>query len=308
MHHAVEDVVNAEIKIGIDSHCLDMNEKETHEIAMDADINVVNSWVPNEVREKGGKIVWVAHGTPEHCFQQAVEHGLHKGYIATDPWMQVLYWIQNSDALVTHWPRHQALWSQFCDKRSWVDLVPMGVNKEFWATGSSSGKWLGVPSIFTAENAHNIKWPLDLVYAWPWVMKAVPNSRLHMHYLPHDQHRWWFPFLYGNGTLYGTFASGLRFTGTDLRNCFNSADYYIGLVKYGDFNRICLEAKASGCKTISFVGNEYSDYWLPEGDQRIIAKELIKILKDEVEPRESLPVPDISETAEAMKKIYERIL
>jgi hypothetical protein len=100
----------------------------------------------------------------------------------------------------------------------------------------------------------------------------------------------------------------------DLRNVFNSVDYYIGLVRYGDFNRISMEAKASGCKLISYTGNPYADYWLPEGDQRTMAGELIKILKGEVKPRANqtlepiLEVPDISETAAEMIKIYEGLI
>lgn len=308
MHHATQDVVNAERELGIDSHIVETDSIEDHELAMDADVHVVNSWLPNNVRDQGGKIVWVAHGTPEHCFQQAVEFQTHRGYAANNTWMQVQYWIQNSDALVTYWPRHKKLWEQFCDKRSWVDLVPMGVDKDFWSEGESLGKWVGSPSVFTAENAHNIKWPLDLFYAWPWVMKEIPDSRLHAHYLPQDQHKFWFPFLYRNGTLYGAYATALKYSGVDLRNAFKSSDFYVGLVRYGDFNRMCFEAKASGAKVISYAGNEYSDYWVPEGDQEIIARHLIDIFKGNVEPRKTLDIPSISETAKAMIKIYERIL
>lgn len=82
-----------------------------------------------------------------------------------------------------------------------------------------------------------------------------------------------------------------------------------GLVRYGDHNRLSLEANASGCKTISYKGNVYSSYWIDEGDQREMAKRLIAILKGEVEPRpDKREVADISITAQAMKEIYESIL
>ncbi len=52
-----------------------------------------------------------------------------------------------------------------------------------------------------------------------------------------------------------------------------------------------------------------ADYWLPEGDQRVMAEGLVKILNGEAEPRkDKQPVPDIKVTAEAMLKIYEGIL
>ena len=68
-----------------------------------------------------------------------------------------------------------------------------------------------------------------------------------------------------------------------------------------------LESNACGAKTISYSGNEYSDFWLPEGDQRETAKLLLGILKGDVSPREKRPVEDIKNTALAMKAIYERI-
>jgi hypothetical protein len=68
-----------------------------------------------------------------------------------------------------------------------------------------------------------------------------------------------------------------------------------------------LESNACGTKTISYTGNEYSDFWLPEGDQREIAKLLLSILKGDVAPREKRPVEDVSVTAQGMKALYERI-
>ena len=94
---------------------------------------------------------------------------------------------------------------------------------------------------------------------------------------------------------------------TNLRNALCSTDYFIGLVRYGDANRLSLEANACGAKMITYAGNEYSDYWLHEGDQREIAKELLAILKGDVEPRKKLQASNVMETAAAMKNIYERI-
>jgi hypothetical protein len=88
---------------------------------------------------------------------------------------------------------------------------------------------------------------------------------------------------------------------------FKSVDFVLGLVRYGDFNQLSLQANAAGAKTISYRGNEYADYWVTEGDQREIAKELTSILKGEVAPRTKTPVPDIAETAAAMKAIYETL-
>jgi len=102
-------------------------------------------------------------------------------------------------------------------------------------------------------------------------------------------------------------VTNASFEHVDLLNVFRSVDYYIGLVRYGDFNRISLEANASGCKTISYRGNPYSDYWLTEGDQRIIATELIEILSGRVPPRDKSIVPDITETSKAIIDVYKSL-
>jgi glycosyltransferase involved in cell wall biosynthesis len=209
---------------------------------------------------------------------------------------------------VVWWPRAQALWQQICMKPKTIDCVPLGIDLDFWKPLATRGKWAGIPSLLSAENCHDIKWPLDLIWMWPWIFKNIPDARMHILYVPRDQHRWWFPLLYATDAIFKTFVSGDAFAKDDLRNAFNSVDYYINLVRYGDFNKVGLEAKASGCKVISYTGNPYSDYWLPEGDQRVMATELEKILKGEVAPRKCEDVPSRDETAKRMKAIYERIL
>ena len=84
--------------------------------------------------------------------------------------------------------------------------------------------------------------------------------------------------------------------------------YFIGLVEYGDHNHLMMQAHSVGAPCIAYRGNEYADYWLTPGDQRVMAAELLAILKGQVEPRVALPAPDIAETALAMQTIYEPLL
>jgi hypothetical protein len=256
------------------------------------------------------KIIYVVHGTPDHIFQSSVEDGSRKSYGHADGWMLTMNWLRTADAIVTFWPRHQAIWKSMCDKNTKVHCVPLGVDKEFWKPTPTRGKFQGSPSVFTAENCHYIKWPFDLFLAWPWVYPHVNGeARLHAPYLPNDMHRWFFPLVNRNGCSYGAHISPLAFDKETLRNAFVSTDYFIGLVQKGDFNRLSLEAAASGAKTISYTGNPYADFWIPEGDQRVIAENLIEILNGKRAPRaDKIPVPAIDETAKEMLKIYESIL
>lgn len=307
LHRVAESMAKAEQALGLESLTIDTMVSSGWDKGVDADIHCVHSHLPDIVDRKKAKIVHFIHGTPEHSFQNSVEQGLSGNYAPSDSWMITQYWLQHADITVTFWPRHQAIWQSLCDKHNKIRLLPMGIDKSFWKPTESRGKFAGEPSLFTAENCHYIKWPLDLLMAWEWITNEIPKARLHAHYIPKDQHRWWFPLANRNGAAFKSFLSGGIFNDVDLRNCFTSVDYYIGLVRYGDFNRICLEAKATGTKLISYKSNPYADFWVEEGDQREIAKQVVSILRGDVSPRETQEVVDITETVRGTIKLYEEL-
>lgn len=312
MHRVCENIVAAERALGIDAVHVDCGVKSAEwDAAMDADVHVVHTHFPQELRKKVAKplkIAWVAHGTPDHVFQSSVEAGLGASYGHADPFMLMQYWLRNADARVTFWPRHQWIYQRMVDKGTPIHCVPLGVDKAFWSAGVSRGKYEGTPSVFTAENPHYIKWPYDLFNIWPYVFDALDGAKLHACYLPRDMHRWFFPLVNSNGAAYGSHLSPITFPHDELRNVFKSIDFFIGLVRYGDFNQIALQAGAAGATCISYVGNPYADYWIHEGDQRVMADELTAILKGDAPKRKKDPVPDLADTATAMKTIYEGLL
>lgn len=311
MFKMAESLVKAERTIGIDAILGDFAKVDNFEEQIDADVHVIHTHMPDVILPqltKPLKTVWVAHGSVENVFFSSIEAGHNQGYGAGDSFLLCQHRLQNSDASVTFWPRQRAIWQSLCDKHTKVDYVTMGVETDFWKPVESRGKYMGTPSVFTAENCHPTKSPYDLFIAWPWVYKEIPLAHLHAIYLPNDVHRWFFPLINRNGAAYKTIASSLILPREGLRNAFVSTDFFIGLVRYGEYNRLCLEANASGAVTISYQGNPYSDYWIDEGDQRLIAKDLVAILKGDIEPRKKHPVPDISVTARAMSNIYERVL
>jgi hypothetical protein len=301
-----EDLSACEKSRGLDSLCLDGDSPAEIQAGVGADVHVIHGHIPDSVGS-GVKTVFVAHGTPEVCFTQSITAS-YGGHGASDSIMQSMYRVKTSDAVVTFWPRHQAIWQSMSDKGRMVDCVPMGIDKSKWQRKESRGKWVGEPSLLTAENCFEMKWPLDLLISMAWVMDQLKSMRLHCFHIPLYQTRWWSALTFANGTAYRSFMESSRLDQPDLLNAFCSIDYYIGLVRYGDHNRICLEAHAVGCPVISFRGNEYADYWIDEGDQRVIAAQLLMILKGNVPKRQAPETPDISETAASMAKIYERIL
>jgi hypothetical protein len=308
MNRVADDMAVGESALGHSSMVVDPFKVEEYGIAKDAEIHVCHTHIPDIVDRKKAKVVWIGHGTPEHCFQNSVAAGLSGGYAPGDSWMVVTNWLRLCDAAVTFWPRHREIWQSLCPKKGiQVELVPLGIDRELWQPVETRGKFAGTPSVFTAENCHYIKWPLDLVFMWPWIVDQMPEARLHLSYLPRDQHKFWFPLMNANGSSFKAYINDGVYAPPDLRNAFVSTDYYCGLVRYGDFNRIGLEAKASGSKVISYCGNEYADYWISEGDQRDMTKQTLEILRGEIPPRPTLEVPTITEMTAAMVKIYETL-
>lgn len=314
MNRVAESLVKAERQHGLDSVICNPHEAENEalwELAKDADVHVTHTHFPDWFRrrcEKKYKQVYVIHGTPDHTFHSSVEDGLPGTYGHGDSFMLYMYWLQHADAVVTFWERHQVLHKQMCDKNTPVYCIELGVDKTFWCPGPSRGKFAGNPSLFSSENCHYIKWPYDLFQAWPLTYPRVKTAPcLHAMYLPTDQHRWFFPLVNRNGCSYASHIGRGCFEHEDLRNALRSVDYYIGLVRYGDHNRMALEANAAGTKTISYKGNPYSDFWVSEGDQRIIADELVAILNKETPPRDKRPVTDILETSKALIELYNKL-
>jgi glycosyltransferase involved in cell wall biosynthesis len=302
LHKVATEISAAEVASGLDSVTISNTDPSEWELAEGATIHCVHSHLPEKFR-KGTKTVFFIHGTPEHIFQTSVEAGLTQ-YAASDSFMMAMEWIRSAHATVTFWPRHAEIWRQMSDRNTRIECLPMGINTEFWKPVESLGKWAGNPSLLTAENCHYIKWPLDLFIAWPWVASQFTEATLHAHYLPRDQHRWFMPLVYRNGAAYRSYISADVMNSEALRNALCSVDYYVNLVRYGDFNRIGLEAAACGCKVISYEGNEFAHYWITEGDQRRVAEQLRAILGGLVEPREITSIPSITSTVARLKEIY----
>jgi hypothetical protein len=313
MHSVAESLCKAEVKLGLDSHLIDIDKVPVSEYDKyaDADIVVPHTNLPTEMRKRlkpSYKMVFISHGTPEHILNLAMAEG-KLGYGHSDPLMMWMHWMKVADAIVTFWPRHQLIMQGMCDKNTKVRLVPFGIDKEFWRAGVSNGKYAGTPSVLSCENAHSIKRPLDLFTMWPWVYEQIPDACLHVTYLPLDQHRWWFPLVNRNGCSFGAHISPLRYEQFAFRGVLKSVDYLCNLVQYGDFNRLGVEAVTAGAKVISYTGNPYAHFWIPEGDQREQFKVLLPILKGEVEPRKDRQeVVDASEMAQEMIEIYQELL
>jgi hypothetical protein len=312
MHHAAEACAEAERRLGHDSMLVNIDNNYAWDETVDADIHVSHTHFPDEMRaklEKPARVVFVAHGTPEHVMENAIDAHATGGYGPADGWMMLRHQLRSADAVVTFWDRHRAIYASLVPKERPIHCVPMGVDRAFWAEGNDRGRYAGTPSVWMSENQHRMKWALDVLIAWPWVCNELPNARLHAHYIPHTHHRFFIDLANSNGAAYRSYLSAAKYEHTMLREMWKSVDFFLGPVRYGDHNCLSMQAAAAGMTTISYAGNRYADFWIPEGDQREMATALVSIFRGEVQPRvDKLPVPDLLEMGQAMISIYEGIL
>lgn len=285
-------------------------------IACDADIHVCHTRFPDvqryRIKNRTGsfpKIVFVSHGIPEHIVELAANDLLVSNrYEATDFWMLLRHWLRVADAFVVFSPRQQALFQTMVHSNTIIDCVPLGVDREFWAGAAQSDRLRGQPAVWMSENQHRIKWALDMILAWPFVTHGVPQAHLHAHYIPLDLHRILVDLANTNGAAYSATISSKTYTHEQLRNIWKGVDFNLATTRYGDNTCLTMEAEAAGLKTISYPGNAYASYWIPEGDQRDMADALIQIFDGRTPMREKLPVPDLADMGRAMLAIYHRVL
>jgi hypothetical protein len=314
MHHAALACVEAERRLGHDAQLVDVALEATWDAAKRADIHVSHTHFPDVMRQRARRkgqpprVVFVAHGTPEHVVDSTIEQLSHPGYAPADGWMLLRHWLRVADAIVTFWPRHAAIYRSLGAIERPVFTVPLGVDREFWAAGVDKGKYAGTPSVWTSENQHRIKWVLDVLLAWPWVVAKVPLARLHAHYIPNMLHRVFIDLANSNGAAYTSYLSAATYAHDALRDLWKSFDFVLGLVRYGDHNCLSMQAAATGVATISYAGNEYATHWIAEGDQRTMAEQLVRIFSGKAKARTPLPVPDLADMGAAMVAIYEGVL
>ncbi len=312
MHHVAKSFAQIECQLGLESDIVDIDKPEEWEAAEHADVHVMHTHFPDAMRKrikKPLKLVVVTHGTPEHVLEQTIEQYAHGAYAPGDGWMMMREYLRSADAIVTFWPRHQAIYESFVPKGRIIDCLPIGVDLAFWGGGVSPGKYAGAPSVWSSENQHRIKWCLDQLMAWPWVTEEFPEARFHLHYIPWPMHRHFIDLANTNGAAYRSYISAGTFKHKQLRNIWKAFDYFWSPVRYGDTNHLFMQAAATGLTTISYAGNPYADFWIREGDQREMAKDMIAIFKGDVAPRaDKLPVPSLEAMGRQMIGVYERIL
>jgi len=321
MHRLAQNMVVAEQALGNDSMLIDAKHEGQWALpqVLNADLYVIHSIFPKGARHlietaqnRKVKTVFVAHGIPEYAMDEAVkafeQAQASQAESFGDVWFLLRHWLKEADAFVTFNPRHAALYDRMVPSERKVDVVPMGVDRAFWSAPCVAEPMLGNPCVWMSENQNRIKWALDTIIAWPFVMDALPEAHLHAHWIPLDLHRFFIDLANANGAAYGATIDSLHFTHQRMKELWQTAHFILSPTRYGDITLLAMEANAAGRPLITYKGNEYAQFWLEEGDQRRMAEQLVAIFKGEVKARPVLQAPDLSDMGRAMLAVYARVL
>jgi len=301
-----EDLSVCEKQAGIESIVCDALNPNDVKMGMNADLHVAHAHIPSEIAVRHTKPwITVAHGAPEYVMEtMATEDGLNqKGNSFAAGWMMM----QQADAVVSFWDRHIKMYLNWTDKP--IYKINMGVPLGFWQKESVATKQPGTPAFLTCENSVRSKWILDLLLLFPWLLEDFPDAALNCYYVPMMQHKMFYPILYATKAVRGVYISSQKLNKQLLLQTLRGSDYYLNLCRYGDFNQMGMQAKAAGCKVISYRGNPYADYWITEGDQRDMAIQLLAIMKGWTQPRNNVePIPDTKDMVNGMLRVYQEVL
>lgn len=315
MSHLALAVAEGERRLGHDVDLVDATSQSSCRDPrhVDADVHCVHSQCGladlayiRDLMGRAPRVVFYSHGIPEDTLTLSVNDVLLKERPGVeDIWGLTRYWLARADAFVVFNARQQAL---FQSMGRVVDCVPFGVDTEFWADGPRQVPRLkGAPAVWTGENQSRTKWALDAILAWPFVVAQVPEAHLHAHYIPFELHRWFVDIANTNGASYSATITPKYWNHPSLRELWRGCDFLWATTRYGDPTCLSQQAEASGLKVISYAGNPYASYWVPEGDQRVLAEHVVAIVRGEVAPRDKTPIPTLDAMARETVKVYERV-
>ena len=286
-YHTVKDLVLAERKKGIDAgfvNCITNGkgqaiskgggkdgELEIHDAmwAIDADIIVRHTCIPQYIEHSGKPIILCLHGRPESTYMLE--------------WLDVMAVFnlvtmkantgRNYDAAVYFWEEYREIWEAYMPVEK-LNYVPAMVDlNQFTPNGKKYDftKWSGRPNIVVADKFRHDITPFNVMQAAAKFQKEqCPEARMHCFGLP--------PVKKSNVLIRGMSKSGVMGKAhtnvTNLDEIFRGADMLI--TPHVIATRIIREALASGLPVVAGTGCRYTPFTADSRDIGGFAKAIGK--------------------------------
>jgi glycosyltransferase involved in cell wall biosynthesis len=292
MFESVKDSVKHERLLGIESFMADPHERNKDGIkgalddgwfspipweqAKKCDIQVLHSWIPDEVKkDKTKKHVAVLHGPNEHMLWK--EFTSNRSDEAFNLHLRILW---TYDATIVHYDHEWDILKLY-DEHDRLYLVPNSIDlARYQGEGELPWKFWNHPAILSCDTVRLEKLPAQIIWAMPKIVERIPTARLNLFSLPLDGiSTWRNMFCKAKGRAIEGLCENIQFEINDLRPFMRGADLMFNNNMNGIYSRAQMEMMAMGKPVIAYNG-KYTPYIARIWDLDSIAEQVERCWKD----------------------------
>ncbi len=290
MFESVKDQIKYERRAGIESDLCDPHENYKAggaviddgwlspipwEKAKAANIYVLHSWIPDEIKKlKGKKHVAVLHGPNEHMLWK--EWTTERKEEAFNLHINILW---KYDATVTL-NQHEFDIMELYDEYGRLHYIPNSIDLERYQAEEFAWQYINHPAILSCDVLRLEKLPAHIIWAMPRIVKRIPEARLNLFSLnlePIATYR--NIFCRSKSRNLEHLCESIQLENKNLRPFMKGADIGFNNNLSGIASRVTMEMQAMGVPVISY-GGTYTPYIARIWDLDSIAEQIERCWND----------------------------
>ena len=291
MFESVKDQVRYERKAGLQSDLADPHDKckggrveiddgwlsaISWEAAKKADIFVLHSYMPDEIKKvKGKKHIAFLHGPNEHMLWK--EFTSNRSDQAFNLHINILW---QYDATVVMY-EHEKNILELYDEKNRLHYIPNSIDLERYQDKKIlTWQYTNHPAILSCDTVRLEKLPAQIIWAMPKIVKRIPTARLNLFSLPLEPIGTWRNiFCRSKERNLENLCENIQLENNDLRPFMKGADIGFNNSMSGNQNRAQMEMMAMGVPIVSY-GGDYTPYIAKIWDLDSIAEQIERCWKD----------------------------
>jgi glycosyltransferase involved in cell wall biosynthesis len=290
MFESVKDQIKHERQAGLQSDLCDPNEKFkagradtddgwlspiSWEKAKAADIHVLHSWIPDEMRKIAGKkYVAVLHGPNEHMLWK--EWVSERKEEAFNLHINIL-WKYHATVVLN---QHEYDILKLYDEYGRLHYIPNSIDLERYQSDPFAWRYTNHPAILSCDVLRLEKLPCHIIWAMPRIKALIPEARLNLFSLslePIATYR--NIFCRSKGRELEHLCENIQLENNNLQPFMRGADIGFNNNVSGIASRVTMEMQAMGVPVISY-GGSYTPYVAKIWDLDSIAEQVARCWKD----------------------------
>ena len=290
MFESVRDQVKYERKAGLQSDMADPNEKYKEggtvidddwfspipwKKAESADIFILHSWIPEELKKPGKKQIAVLHGPNEHMlWKEWVSNRKEESF---NLHISIL-WKYDATVVLN---KHEFDILELYDEYGRLHYIPNSIDLERYQDNEiSAWKYNNHPAIVSCDVVRLEKLPAHIIWSMPRIVKLIPEARLNVFSLQLEPISTWRNiFCRSKLRKLESLCENIQLENKELRPFMRGADIGFNNNLSGIASRVTMEMQAMGIPVISY-GGEYTPYVAKIWDLDSIAEQVIRCWND----------------------------